>query len=61
MDDTALVKVNLDFSNKRTKFKITATLQKESPQEVKYTFTTKTNYVLIKINFISGRAHNHSS
>ena len=35
MDDTALVKVNLDFSNKRTKFKITATLQKESPQEVK--------------------------
>ncbi len=36
MEDSTLVKVNLDFSNKRTKFKITAALQKESPQEARF-------------------------
>ncbi|CAO1413455.1 unnamed protein product [Diamesa serratosioi] len=33
MEDGSFVEVNLDFTNKRTKFKITATLQKETPQQ----------------------------
>lgn len=33
MEDASFVEVNLDFTNKRTKFKITATLQKETPQQ----------------------------
>ena len=33
MEDASIVEVNLDFTNKRTKFKITATLQKETPQQ----------------------------
>ncbi|XP_055381981.1 cullin-2 [Condylostylus longicornis] len=31
------IKLNLDYSNKRTKFKITAALQRETPQEVEHT------------------------
>uniref|UniRef100_U5EWS4 Cullin-2 n=1 Tax=Corethrella appendiculata TaxID=1370023 RepID=U5EWS4_9DIPT len=31
------IKLNFDYSNKRTKFKITAALQKETPQEVEHT------------------------
>lgn len=30
------IKLNLDYSNKRTKFKIAAAVQKETPQEVEH-------------------------
>lgn len=33
------IRLNLDYSNKRTKFKITAALQKETPQEVEHTMS----------------------
>lgn len=33
------IKLNLDYSNKRTKFKITAALQRETPQEVEHTMS----------------------
>lgn len=33
IEDASTVSFNLDFSNKRTKFKITASLQKETPQQ----------------------------
>uniref|UniRef100_A0A336LM86 Cullin-2 n=1 Tax=Culicoides sonorensis TaxID=179676 RepID=A0A336LM86_CULSO len=39
LDDAAKIKLNLDYSNKRTKFKITAALQKETQQEVEHTMT----------------------
>lgn len=39
LDDATEVKLNLDYSNKRTKFKITAALQKETQQEVEHTMT----------------------
>lgn len=35
-DDTE-IRLNFDYSNKRTKFKITAALQRETPQEVEHT------------------------
>lgn len=40
LDDDTEVKLNLDYSNKRTKFKITAALQKETPQEVEHTMSS---------------------
>lgn len=40
LDDETEVKLNLDYSNKRTKFKITAALQKETPQEVEHTMSS---------------------
>lgn len=40
LDDDTEVKLNLDYSNKRTKFKITAALQKETPQEVEHTLSS---------------------
>lgn len=40
-DDT-IISLNMAYSNKRTKFRITAALQKETPQEViRLYFTTK--------------------
>lgn len=33
------IKLNVDYSNKRTKFKITAALQRETPQEVEHTMS----------------------
>lgn len=40
IEDNSVISLNLDFTNKRTKFKITASLQKESPQqEVEQTIT----------------------
>lgn len=39
LDGTTEVKLNLDYSNKRTKFKITAALQRETPQEVEHTMS----------------------
>lgn len=39
MDDNTEIRLNLDYSNKRTKFKITAALQKETQQEVEHTMT----------------------
>lgn len=33
IEDASTVSFNLEFTNKRTKFKITASLQKESPQQ----------------------------
>lgn len=39
LEGTAEVKLNLDYSNKRTKFKITAALQRETPQEVEHTMS----------------------
>lgn len=32
--DNTIISLNLEYSNKRTKFRITAALQKETPQEV---------------------------
>lgn len=37
LDDDCVVSLNLEFSNKRTKFKITTAVQKESQQEVDHT------------------------
>ena len=34
MNDDTEVSINVNYSNKRTKFKITTNLQKETPQEV---------------------------
>lgn len=33
------IRLNVDYSNKRTKFKITAALQRETPQEVEHTMS----------------------
>lgn len=40
LEDGTEVKLNLDYTNKRTKFKITAALQKETPQEVEHTMSS---------------------
>uniref|UniRef100_T1GVC2 Cullin neddylation domain-containing protein n=1 Tax=Megaselia scalaris TaxID=36166 RepID=T1GVC2_MEGSC len=37
--DNTIISLNLEYSNKRTKFRITAALQKETPQEVEHTMT----------------------
>uniref|UniRef100_A0A1A9VZX7 Cullin-2 n=1 Tax=Glossina brevipalpis TaxID=37001 RepID=A0A1A9VZX7_9MUSC len=37
LEDSTKIELNLDYSNKRTKFKITSALQKETPQEVEHT------------------------
>ncbi|KAM7350899.1 cullin 2 [Cochliomyia hominivorax] len=37
LDDNTKIELNLDYTNKRTKFKITSALQKETPQEVEHT------------------------
>lgn len=34
LEDNTKIELNLDYTNKRTKFKITSALQKETPQEV---------------------------
>lgn len=39
LEDSAVVNLNLDYSNKRTKFKISAALQRETPQEVEHTMS----------------------
>lgn len=39
MEGATEIKLNLDYSNKRTKFKITAALQRETPQEVEHTMS----------------------
>lgn len=39
LEDSTEIKLNLDYSNKRTKFKITAALQRETPQEVEHTMS----------------------
>lgn len=33
IEDSSVLSLNLEFTNKRTKFKITASMQKESPQQ----------------------------
>lgn len=35
-----ILTLNLEYSNKRTKFRITAALQRESPQEVEQTLSS---------------------
>lgn len=35
-----MLKLNTDYSNKRTRFRITAAIQKESPQEVEHTMNS---------------------
>lgn len=35
-----ILRLNLEYSNKRTKFRITAAVQKESPQEVEHTMNS---------------------
>lgn len=37
LEGSTEIKLNVDYSNKRTKFKITAALQRETPQEVEHT------------------------
>lgn len=39
LEGSTEIKLNLDYSNKRTKFKITAALQRETPQEVEHTMS----------------------
>lgn len=39
LDEATEIKLNFDYSNKRTKFKITAALQRETPQEVEHTMS----------------------
>lgn len=39
LEPTDEVRLNFDYSNKRTKFKISAALQKETQQEVEHTMT----------------------
>lgn len=36
----SVLKLNMDYSNKRTRFRITAAVQKESPQEVEHTMNS---------------------
>lgn len=36
----SILRLNLEYSNKRTKFRITAAVQKESPQEVEHTMNS---------------------
>lgn len=37
LDNATEIKLNMDYSNKRTKFKITVAMQKETPQEIEHT------------------------
>lgn len=39
LEPTSEIKLNFDYSNKRTKFKISAALQKETQQEVEHTMS----------------------
>lgn len=39
LDDATEVSLNFDYSNKRTKFKITGAQQRETPQEVEHTLS----------------------
>lgn len=39
LEDATEIRLNLDYSNKRTKFKISAALQRETPQEVEHTMS----------------------
>lgn len=39
LEGSTEIRLNLDYSNKRTKFKITAALQRETPQEVEHTMS----------------------
>lgn len=39
LDDATEIRLNLDYSNKRTKFKISAALQRETPQEIEHTMS----------------------
>lgn len=43
LEDNTKIELNLDYTNKRTKFKITSALQKETPQEVNTNTHTHTN------------------
>jgi hypothetical protein len=65
IEDASIISLNLDFSNKRTKFKITASLQKESPQqEVRLSDVIHSHLrTLIKqeLFLLSGRADYYSS
>lgn len=38
--DETVISLNMDYSNKRTKFRITAVPQKETPQEVSFSLFT---------------------
>jgi cullin 2 len=52
IEDASVVSFNLDFSNKRTKFKITAALQKETPQqEVCIRLKFEPSIILINFHF----------
>lgn len=44
VDDTE-IKLNFDYSNKRTKFKITAAIQKETPQEVGFSKDKRLRFI----------------
>lgn len=35
-----MVRLNMDYSNRRTRFRITAAIQKETPQEVEHTMNS---------------------
>lgn len=39
LEGSAAINLNLDYTNKRTKFKISAALQRETPQEVEHTMS----------------------
>lgn len=40
MNDSTVLSLNMNYSNKRTKFKISAAIQRETPQEVEQTHTS---------------------
>lgn len=40
MSPETTLRLNLDYSNKRTRFRITAAVQKETPQEVEHTMNS---------------------
>lgn len=40
MNDSTVLSLNMNYSNKRTKFKISAVIQRETPQEVEQTHTS---------------------
>ena len=44
INEQSLIVLNNEYSNKRTKFKITAAVQKDSPQ-VNFLFLTMINYI----------------
>lgn len=60
IEDASVVSFNLEFSNKRTKFKITASLQKESPQQEVITLACSLSSDYL-ISFFPGRADAHPS